>query len=301
MNKISALMTVYNESTFTDACLRSIEPLIDQFVIVEGSWKGLRGTYDYKENLRSSDGTREIVEKFVKDFPHKATLYNSLEDEECCRNLGLGACDNRWILHLDSDEFYYLDQLSKLKERLHEYPNNSILMFKEYSFYFNFNYYTVGKKKRLFDGWNLQYYSNNGVGDVLKNMSGEPNVELDVPASILHFQWVGNRKKVLDSPNYERQLHNMKQFKLDPKEHYIGCWDWWVKEVYTQFNGKNLKELEAKCNGSIHPWSYHHKEHRPRLLEIDDEFVFPGYLYRYPWFDIQEEGLIDFSRYAKKE
>lgn len=294
MRKISALFCVYNDAVFTKTCLRGIEPCVDQIVIVEGSWDGERGTYDYGVNKSSTDGTRDIVNNFASSFPNKTIVIDSIGDEECSRNAGLSLCDHNWVLHLDSDEFYSPYELSKLKERLEDIEKeHDRIRFAELSFYFNFKHYLLGSKIRMFDqSRKINYFSANGVGDNLQGGIQKTFFTEDV--AIFHFQWIGDRHKVLSTRNIDRE----KKFQLsrgeDPNKVIpMGGWRWWLNDIYLKFNGENLKELELKNRGSIHPWSFLHEDQRHHELNrVNVIDVFPKHIKSAPWFDFKEKGLI---------
>jgi hypothetical protein len=296
MRGVSALFCVYSDSVFTKACLNGIKSCVDQIVIVEGSWDGPRGTYDYGENKRSDDGTRDIVEKFAAEHSNKVVLVDSVGDEECSRNFGLSLCTHDWVLHLDSDEFYWPHELNRLKINiLEDLEANGIdrLKFPEYSFYFNFRHCFFGNKIRMFNkGLGITYFSANGVGD---NLQGGLNKEVLVPSvSFAHFQWIGDRHKVLCTRNIEREKTYQRSMGQDPDKIIpMGGWRWWLNQVYLKFNGKNLKELEAKNMGSIHPWSFLHEDQRHHeMQQVQNQEMFPEHVRTAPWFNFAEEGLV---------
>jgi hypothetical protein len=295
MRKISALICVYNDNVFTKACLENIQLCADQIVIVEGSWNGARGTYDYGENKSSDDGTRRIVEQFAALYPDKVVLTDSIGDEECCWNLGLSFCEHNWVLNLGSDEFYWPEQINALKGEFLENTEKEgvdFLRLMQYTFYFNFRHYMHGRTVRLFNTANGVYYSSaNGVGDILE---GGNRKVADAPANYCHFQWVGDRHKVLCSRNIDREIKVQRAMGEDPdKVMRLGGWRWWLKHIYSQFDGKNLAALEEKNRGSVNPWSFLHEEHRVgKLKPVDHTFVFPGTVSAAPWFNPREEGLV---------
>jgi glycosyltransferase involved in cell wall biosynthesis len=289
-------MCVYNDAVFTKACLENIEPVVDQIVIVEGSWDGPLGTYDYGENKSSDDGTRRIVEQFEALHPDKVILIDSIGDEECSRNAGLHACTSDWVLHLDSDEFYWPNELEQLKTEIidqAEAQGADRLHFDEMTFYFNFRNYMKGSKLRMFNsGLGIHYASGNGTGDILV---GGVKESVSVPhVSFCHFQWIGDRSKVICSNNIDQERRVQIEGGTDPsKEIPLGGWQWWLSQVYMKFDGTNLDELEKKARGSIHPWSFLHEQHRNNpLVQIKDPAMFPEAVRNSPWFNFKEEGIV---------
>ena len=301
MRPLSALMCVYNDNVFTKACLENIVDAVDQIVIVEGSWNGERGTYDYGENKRSDDGTRRIVDQFAALHPDKVVVIDSIDDEECSRNAGLAMCEHDWILHLDSDEFWYPEQLIAFKNYLPELERQGvdILYCMEQTFYFNFRNHMDGSKIRIFNAAAGNHYeSGNGVGDII---TGGPCEARSVPVGYLHFQWVGDRFKVLATPNIEREKMAMEvggipksgMTEVDGHKVPLGGWFWWLHEVYLKFDGTNMDEILKKNKGSIHPWSFNYEEHRDgELHEMESVDLFPEGVVNAPWFDFEEKGLV---------
>jgi hypothetical protein len=287
-------MCVYNDAVFTKACLEGIEPCVDQIVIVEGSWDGPKGTYDYGRNVSSDDGTRRVVDQFAALHPTKVVVADSIGDEECSRNLGLHLCEYEWILHLDSDEFYWPKHLKELRESGLESLERDYdrLKFPEYAFYFNFKHYMLSSKIRMFNASRgISYFSANGVGD---NLFGGIEKETLVPeVQFCHFQWIGNRHKVLCTRNIDREKKFQRSQGEDPEKVVpIGGWQWWLKEIYLKFDGTNLQELEAKNRGSIHPWSFLHPDQRNhKMKRVTERKEFPLHVRRAPWFDFQHKGL----------
>jgi glycosyltransferase involved in cell wall biosynthesis len=307
MEKLTALMTVYNEPIFTKACLESIEPVVDEIVIIEGSWLGDSSTYDYGTNKPSDDGTRQIVEEFCSKYPKKTQLLDSALDEATCRNMGLSVANNDWILHLDCDEFYDTEKLKIYKDILgsNEHPKfgpnrfpNFIFGVNEKSFYLNFKYYTTGFRYRLFNRNYCHYGSGNGVGDILRTNENKDAPRIDLQdIDMFHFQWVGNRHKVISSPNIERQQEMIRRLDKDPNDEQerLGTWHWWINDICMKFDGTNYEELIKKNGGSIHPWSLRHDDCRPEVHVVDENFKWPSYLYNYDWFQPEEKGFIDFT------
>lgn len=293
---LSALCCVYNDSTFIDACLRSMEPYIDQIVVVEGSWSGIKGTYDYKANLRSDDGTLEIVEKFARDFPEKTILVNAIGDEGVCRNFGLALCNEPYILQLDSDEFYYPNQLREFRQNLiwKLDKDADVFTINSLGFIFNFRMHFKGPQARIFRNNGLYYGYGLSVGDVLKRDDREIKYQHINEITNLHFQTIGDRSKVSKNNMFEREKEILKNMGQDPEILHPGGYRWWYEEVFLKYDGTNLKELEEKCKGSIHIWSYNHSECRNiKVHEIPEDFVWPAYLYEQRWFNPDFKGRIE--------
>lgn len=82
---LSACLIVKNEARFLDSCLRSVEPLVDEVVVVDTG---------------STDRTKQIAKK------HGARLYDFkwVDDFSAARNHALDRARGAWILYIDADE-----------------------------------------------------------------------------------------------------------------------------------------------------------------------------------------------------
>ncbi len=82
---ISLCMIVKNEETVLDSCLKSVQPVVDEIIIVDTG---------------STDSTREIARSYGADVIN--STWNS--DFSQARNLSLNKAKGKWILVLDADE-----------------------------------------------------------------------------------------------------------------------------------------------------------------------------------------------------
>jgi len=296
MVKISALVCVYNDVLFIRECLENLLPLVDEIVIVDGSWMGEYSTYDYGKNESSTDGTYEICLEFKARNPKKIKEFSSIGDEHLSRNLGVAECSHEWILQRDADEAFHELEFLDFKEKV--LPNIQddidIIEFPEYQFYFNFKNYMLATRCRMFR--RIYYTVGNFVGDGLVPNKGNKILKVNSPW-LYHYQWVGNRDKVLKSKNHDAQVASCARLQIDPEIALKNVgYNWWLKHIYLKFDGTNLKELEEKNGGSIHFWSKAHKDVNPPMYQVDTEsFSFPLATLRAPWFDREEIGIINFN------
>lgn len=98
--KICLNMIVKNESKVIERCLRSAKPLIDYWVIVDTG---------------STDGTQEIIKKFMKDIPgelHEVPWVNFEYNRNKALEFAKGKGD--YVLFIDADEqFQVSDEFDK--------------------------------------------------------------------------------------------------------------------------------------------------------------------------------------------
>lgn len=85
MNRISAVIISKNEERHIEQCIRSIESLVEEIIIIDSG---------------STDNTEKIARSFekVKFVPHNWEGYSKT------KNYGNSLAKNNWILSIDSDE-----------------------------------------------------------------------------------------------------------------------------------------------------------------------------------------------------
>jgi len=96
---LSLSMIVKNEEMFLADCLRSVEDLVDEMVIVD------TGSTDRTIEIARSFGARVIEIEWPHDFSK-------------ARNVGLDAISTPWVLIMDADEELVRDDMESLREAL---------------------------------------------------------------------------------------------------------------------------------------------------------------------------------------
>lgn len=102
MKKISVVLAVYNEEDNLRNCLKSVEDLADEIVVVDGG---------------SKDNTIEIA----KEFRAKVIVTNNPKNFHINKNKAIDAANGDWILQLDADEVV-TEQLKKEIKKATENP-----------------------------------------------------------------------------------------------------------------------------------------------------------------------------------
>lgn len=82
---LSAALIVRDEASVLDACLSSIEHVVDEIVLVD------TGSQDDSREIAAAHGARVICHDWSGDFAQ-------------ARNVGLDAAKGEWILYIDADE-----------------------------------------------------------------------------------------------------------------------------------------------------------------------------------------------------
>lgn len=86
MNKLSVVITAYNEEKTIEECLKSIKDWADEIVVVDNT---------------SSDKTATIAKKYTKNV---FTQKNDIQKIDIQKNFGFSKANGEWILSLDADE-----------------------------------------------------------------------------------------------------------------------------------------------------------------------------------------------------
>lgn len=152
MNKLSALMTIYNEIDFVDCAIRGCLEYVDHLVIVEGAYQE---TISLGQSPRSNDGTLDIIEKY-RNNPKVTILFANEKTDKDQRNIGLAKIKelnpNGWMLIIDGDEVYKPNSFKMVRNltTLLDKSNKKAAYFKSLTFVNNINEYCEQEFPRLF-------------------------------------------------------------------------------------------------------------------------------------------------------
>lgn len=146
--KISAYSYVRNGFTYAYPFLQSIQsvlPIVDEFIMVIGD---------------SNDGTREAVENLRSD---KIRIIDTVWDMNLRTggklfaqqaNLGLKETTGDWIIHIQADEVIHENDISKLKNYIHQYDKDSRvegLLFPFLNFRGDYYHINTGRKSHRYE------------------------------------------------------------------------------------------------------------------------------------------------------
>ena len=84
MIKISAVIIVYNEEKYIQACLETLKPVVDEIVIVDSG---------------STDNTTSICKQYTENITTQ--LFKGFGPQ---KQIGISNASHEWILQLDADE-----------------------------------------------------------------------------------------------------------------------------------------------------------------------------------------------------
>jgi cellulose synthase/poly-beta-1,6-N-acetylglucosamine synthase-like glycosyltransferase len=120
--KLVAYYSIYNEADFIIQSLDSVTPYVDQTIIIEGAW---RETYEVNGNLRSTDGTWQMVQEYIHKHPDRnIELHFHNEDSQLEQRNALWKYlkEDCAMLLVDGDEVWPPDQIRQIKERITDWP-----------------------------------------------------------------------------------------------------------------------------------------------------------------------------------
>ena len=115
---ISIIIPVFNKSRYVEMTLNSIQTQ----------------TFDNWECIiiddNSTDASFEVIQNLIKgDFRFKI-LKNDINRGACyCRNQGLSAANNDYIIFLDADDYLFIDCLKKRLNKFNDKPSADFLVF----------------------------------------------------------------------------------------------------------------------------------------------------------------------------
>ncbi len=106
--KISSYISLFDDWELLDAALKSIAPLVDEIVVVDGAYKWMApffGCID-RDVTRSVDAVRDVLSTYGEKV---RVITGVWENELHKRKAGFEACRHRYIFRHDADEVMYFN------------------------------------------------------------------------------------------------------------------------------------------------------------------------------------------------
>ena len=106
MSKVSVIVPVYNASTYLEQCLDSLvrQTLSDIEVIII--------------NDGSTDTSRDIVMRYIKQYPHIYYVERDNKGISYTRNQGMKLARGKYIMFLDSDDYLHEQACEKMYQAI---------------------------------------------------------------------------------------------------------------------------------------------------------------------------------------
>jgi glycosyltransferase involved in cell wall biosynthesis len=126
--KLVVNMVAFNEAEFIEAAIRSTIPYVDEFIVIEGSWKTHQRANE-GVGERSTDGTIEILKRLQKKYPVLKVVYRNEEEQLAQRNVYWEQCPQKphAMLLQDADEVYPHDQIASIRIIANNTPANHVV------------------------------------------------------------------------------------------------------------------------------------------------------------------------------
>lgn len=166
--KISAVIISYNEEEYIGDCIRSLQEVVDEIIVIDGY---------------STDQTKSICESLGVTL-----IENDWMGYSKTKNLGISAAKNPFILSLDADEVLSEELIRNIQKQ----KKIGLKLDHIYSFNRLNNYcgqwikyagWYPDRKKRLFSKNNTKW-----VGEVHETLAFKKNVKtVHIPGDILHY------------------------------------------------------------------------------------------------------------------
>jgi len=180
MPKISACIISFNEEKKIEACLKSLQTVADEIIIVDSN---------------SSDRTPEIAKKYTdKIFFHDFQGYGKQ------KNFATDKASNNWIISLDCDECLSTELQKSIKSMKNNLDDNAVYSMARKTFYIyrwlNHCWYP-DRKVRLFNKVKTRWLDND-VHESINTVNMQTTV---LNGDILHYSFdnLSDHLKTIDS------------------------------------------------------------------------------------------------------
>lgn len=224
-------MTAWSAEPFIEAAIQQAIEYCDEVIIAVGA--------HHKNLYRFKDNTWNICNK----YKNKITLMKSLTKNNHPNSKGstmkkmLDDTNNNkegnWIWFLDADEFYFEEDVNRIKQIITE-DNYSQIELPERFFLINMNYYAKWKRIRIkrLNKDNVSFHTNK------INQDGGNILKLNTDNGIHHYS-------LLINPYFKREFWKCEY--NDSNSQPIKDKVKWLNEVYLKFNYENQEEYIKKC------------------------------------------------------
>lgn len=195
-------LQLYNEVDWTEFAIKHILKFCDKLVIIEGSQ-----FVSFKEiPLHSTDGTLEIIEEMIEEYPNDIELISTIRKYSNYRynqaanfNLALKRCKKGdYFLHLDADEYYFDNFIKNIKE-ITEDGKIDMLISSGPNFAFSLKWKLIMSSAALKEK-QILFKKNKKLKFVKthKPVNLGPNQVINNSGSCLtHYKWVRSTQRML--------------------------------------------------------------------------------------------------------
>lgn len=267
-------MIVKNESKVIERCLASVKPIIDYWVIVDTG---------------STDGTQEIIRKFMKDVPgelHERPWVNFAHNRNEAMGFAKGKGD--YLLFIDADEeFTYLSSFVRPVLKDDSYCILCDLGAHQY-------------RRKLVVNNHLNWKWKGVVHELLECSEAQTNGSIPGIVNVIRME--GNRSS--DPEKYKKDVALLeKAIETDPSyfNYFFLAQSYRDSGDYRSSIQTFKKAIELGKNPEENYWCYYQMAMMQDLLKESFDTVITGYCDAYQSFPSRAEPLYDLARYLSNE
>lgn len=201
-NEISLCMIVKNEEKYLAKCLNSVKDIVDEIVIVD-------------------TGSKDKTVKIAETFGAKIYYFQWTNNFSEARNESLKYATKDWILIMDADDEFCIEDKDKFKELINNLSDeNSLYYFETLNYCGNFvdsNNISINLNPRLFKN-NHGFYYKGEVHNQLLNSSFKVK-DTNYPIRIYHYGYLDESIKSKNKRNRNIELLK-EQLRKNPNDNY---------------------------------------------------------------------------------
>ena len=105
--KISGYVSIFDDWDILPEALASIDPLVDEIVVVDGAYDWIVPFLEGRDGRRSRD---EVYDALAPYSSKVKVINQTWTDEVQKRRAGFDACSGRFVLRHDADEVFFIDE-----------------------------------------------------------------------------------------------------------------------------------------------------------------------------------------------
>lgn len=236
-----AYYSIYNEADFIEYSLKSVCPFVDKTIIIEGAWKE---TYLTNGHKRSTDGTIDIVQKYIKENPNlDISIYFHNEDTQLEQRNQiwkyLPTKEPFTLLLVDGDEVWEKPELEKISSLYYNQDYNHPACFTVNSLIFINDFYTVSKVRYprawfIYPGKLYKFVEPNII-----TVNGKPFNLYNLDIKFFHYSYCHSPHRFQEKKKERTKLHG--NFAWELRGELIQRDDADIKP----FNGKHPEVMQS--------------------------------------------------------
>ena len=109
MPRFSAYLSIYEDWEFVEPSLKSIAPLLDELVVVDGAYRWM-ANYVRANGRDPERSNRKVYDALSRCGVPLKVINGTWNDEFEKRAAGYSACKNAYIFRVDSDEIVFANE-----------------------------------------------------------------------------------------------------------------------------------------------------------------------------------------------